>query len=132
MFDAIVSLTMKFVRIITLMLILMIAFGPALASNCASSCASHNVMKLMKSQTMAKMAHCHEAKNTHSDSSNQHNNMDTTHQTCTMGAGCNFSQVLPVVADVKYSSLIISDIAFSKLTPLEKSVDLSPPLKPPA
>lgn len=119
---------MKLFRTVAVLLILVLASSPALAAICATSCASQSIMSSMHSDDMAGMKNCHEGsmgKVKHKSS--------TEHKSCAMGAGCNFTQVTsPIITSQK---LVFDDsvrISFPSFVPSEKSVDLSPPLKPPA
>ena len=57
---------------------------------------------------------------------------NTERKSCLMGAGCNFSLATPIGLSSKYVLINLSSIAFPRFDSSEKSVDLSPPLKPPA
>lgn len=126
---------MKFVRTISLMLVFLIAVSPALANNCMAHCATQSAISSshvkVLTNKMSGMINCHEYEDRHfSKSSN--NSADTSHKSCAMGVGCHYSQVLPVLASIKYSPVTIESTLFPKLVSTEKSLDLSPPLKPPA
>ncbi|PPC93673.1 MAG: hypothetical protein CTY33_06970 [Methylotenera sp.] len=118
---------MKFFREIAMVLILALASSPALAAICATSCASQSIMSSMHSDSMAGMKNCHEG----SMSKDKHKS-STEHKSCAMGAGCQFTQVTPIVSPTKYVFTASAAIVFPSFVPSEKSVDLSPPLKPPA
>ncbi|MEO7343983.1 MAG: hypothetical protein ABIU85_04015 [Methylotenera sp.] len=114
-----------------------LAISPALAANCALSCTSKIVMSALSPDDMSTMKNCHEASNDKSstlkDSTRNHTNQsDANHQSCTMGAGCHFSQATPTDSSSKYAFIASTIISFPKFDSNEKSVDLSPPLKPPA
>lgn len=131
---------MKYIRILTVFLMMTLAISPALAANCAATCASKTVMSILSQGNDAKMAtmmHCHEnltskavANNHHSD--NHHDKSDVSHQTCSMGAGCHFAQATPTNTNFKHVFATASIVLFPSFDSTEKSVDLSPPLKPPA
>lgn len=110
-----------------MVLILVLASSPALAAICATSCASHSVMSSIHSDGMAGMKNCHEG----SMSKDKHKS-SSEHKTCAMGAGCQFTQVTPIESSAKYVFATSAAILFPSFIPSEKSVDLSPPLKPPA
>jgi hypothetical protein len=57
---------------------------------------------------------------------------NTEHKSCSMGAGCNFSQAAPIDLSSKAVFIDFSSILFPQFNLSDKSVDLSPPLKPPA
>ena len=119
---------MKSFRAIAMVLILTLASSPALAFHCATLFASDSVMTAMHSDSdMSGMKHCQEQgmKKDQSQSDNEH-------KPCPMGAGCHFTQATPVSLITKNVFLDITKQSFPRFTPSEKSVDLSPPLKPPA
>ena len=119
---------MKLFRSIAMILILALASGPALAAVCATSCASQALMSSLHTDNMSGMKNCHEA------SMNKDKNKTHTEQkSCAMGAGCNFTQVTPPVdLSTKDIFAVSMAISFPSFVPSEKSIDLSPPLKPPA
>jgi hypothetical protein len=82
----------------------------------------------MHADNMPDMEHCHEgAKSQDTDKSS------TGHKSCAMGAGCHFTQVTPPLdSSSKYVFADSTVIAFPKFILSAKSIDLSPPLKPPA
>ncbi len=131
---------MKYIRILTFFLMMTLAISPVLAANCAATCASKTVMSTISNGNdadMSTMMHCHEnliskdvANNHHSDS--HHDKSDASHQTCPMGAGCHFAQATPNNTNVKHVLVTASAVSFLSFDSTEKSVDLSPPLKPPA
>ena len=119
---------MKFFRSIAMVLILALATSPALAAVCATSCASQAIMSSMHPDNMSGMKNCHEA-----SMNKDKNKTHTEHKSCAMGAGCNFTQVTPPVdLSTKEVFAISTVISFPRFDPSEKSIDLSPPLKPPA
>lgn len=119
---------MKFFRSIAVLLILALASSPALAAICATSCASDSLMSSMHSDDMASMKNCHEG-----SMSKDKPKSSNEHKSCVMGAGCNFTQVTsPIIASQKLAFDDPVRITFTSFVPSEKSVDLSPPLKPPA
>jgi hypothetical protein len=119
---------MKFFRAIAVILILALATSPALAAVCATSCASQSIISSLHSDDMFGMKNCHEGA-MHKDK----NKTSTEHKSCAMGAGCNFTQATPPVdLSSRYVVAISTATAFPKFVPSEKSIDLSPPLKPPA
>ncbi len=128
---------MKCIRIITVLLMMTLAVSPALAASCAVSCTSKTVMSALSHDDMSTMKNCHEASNDKStaqkNSTHNHNNQsDASHQSCTMGAGCHSSQATPTDSSSKCALIASTDISFPRFDSTEKSVDLSPPLKPPA
>lgn len=118
---------MKSFRSIAMILILAMASSPALAAICATSCASHSVMSSMHANDMSEMKNCHEG-----SMGKEKHKSSTEHKSCAMGAGCQFTQVTPIESPAKYTFAASAAIAFPSFVPSEKSVDLSPPLKPPA
>jgi len=119
---------MKFCRAIAMILILALASGSALAAVCATSCASQALMSSLHLDNMAGMKNCHEG-----SMSKEKSKSSTEHRSCAMGAGCNFTQVTPLIDSSTKSVFADSAaISFPRLVPSEKSIDLSPPLKPPA
>lgn len=119
---------MKFFRAIALVLMLALTTSPALAAICAISCASQSIMSIGQSSDIATVENCHE------ESMGQENHQPSTKQDrCPMGAGCHFTQVTsPIIASQKIVFLDSNNLIFPKFVPSAKSVDLSPPLKPPA
>ena len=119
---------MKFFRLIAVMLILVLASTPTLAAICATSCASESAMTSLSSSDMSEMQHCHE------DSKGTHTNKPSTeHKSCAMGATCHFTQVISELDSLsRFVFLDLTSESFPKFVPQEKSIDLSPPLKPPA
>jgi hypothetical protein len=123
-----VTIHMKFFRSIAVMLILVLASTPTLAAICATSCASESAMASLSSGDMSEMQHCHEdSKDTHS------NKPSAEYKSCSMGATCHFTQVISEFDSLsRYVFADLTSKSFPKFVPLEKSIDLSPPLKPPA
>ena len=118
---------MKFFRAIAMVLILALTSSPALAAICVTSCASHSILSSMHSNDMAGMKNCHEGsigKDKHKSS--------TEHKSCAMGVSCQFMQVTSIESPIKYVFATSAATLFPTFVPSEKSVDLSPPLKPPA
>lgn len=118
---------MKFFRAIAMTLILALASSPALAAICATNCASHAIISSMHADDMAGMKNCHEG-----SMSKEKQKSSNEHKSCAMGAGCQFTQVTPIQSLTKYVFAASAAVAFPSFVPSEKSVDLSPPLKPPA
>lgn len=119
---------MKFFREIATILILALATSPALAAVCATSCASHAVMSSIHSDSMAGMKDCHQ-----SSINKNKSKSSTENKPCSMSAGCHFTQLTPpTVSLTKYVFADSTSISFPKLVSSAKSIDLSPPLKPPA
>ena len=119
---------MKFFRAIAMVLILALASSPALAAICATSCASQSMMTSMHANDMAGMKNCHEG-----SMSKDQNKSKTEHKSCAMGVSCHFSQVTPPFdASSKVVFVDSSTVSFPKFVLSSKSIDLSPPLKPPA
>lgn len=131
---------MKYIRILTVFLLMTLAISPVLAANCAATCASKTVMSTISNGNdadMSTMMHCHEnltskpaADNHHSDS--HHDKSDASHKSCPMGVGCHFAQATPTNTNIKHVLVTVSVVSFPSFDSTEKSVDLSPPLKPPA
>ncbi len=119
---------MKPFRAIAMILILVLASSPALAAICATSCASQSAMASVHSENMSGMKNCHEG------SINKNKSKPSTeHKSCAMGADCHFTQVTsPADLSSKYVFADSTSISFPRFVPFEKSIDLSPPLKPPA
>lgn len=111
-----------------MILILALASSPALAAVCATSCASQAVMSALHPSDMSGMKNCHEG-SMNKDKSKS----NIEHKSCAMGAGCSFTQVIPPI-DASSKSVFADShaISFPRFVPSEKSIDLSPPLKPPA
>ena len=135
---------MKYIRILTVYLIMTLAISPALAANCATSCTSKTVMSSLISSSittvnpddMSAMVNCHQDLSDKSAASihptdGSHDKSESHHQSCSM-AGCHFSQATP--ADIWFKHVLISAISasFPSFESIEKSIDLYPPLKPPA
>lgn len=123
---------MKYFRSIAMVLIIALASSPALAAVCATSCASQKLMSSIQSDSMAGMKDCHQSSINKNKNKNK-NNSNTEHKSCTMGAGCHFTQLTTLTALSSNIKLVDSTtITFPKFAPFAKSIDLSPPLKPPA
>jgi hypothetical protein len=118
---------MKYFRATAMVLILALTSSLALADICATSCASHSIISSMHSEDMAGMKNCHEG-----SMNKEKSKANTEHKSCAMGAGCQFTQVTPIVLPAQYVFTASASIAFPSFVPFEKSVDPSPPLKPPA
>jgi hypothetical protein len=119
---------MRFFRSIAAILILALVTTPALAAICATSCASQSILSVIQSDdNMSDMINCHDSsmKKSQTKSSSEH-------KPCAMGAGCHFTQATPADTASKYAFTDSTSASFPRFTPSEKSVDLSPPLKPPA
>lgn len=119
---------MKFFRAIAMILILVLASSPALAAICATSCATQTMITSMHASDMAGMKNCHEG-SMNKDKSKP----STEHKSCAMGASCHFTQITPPI-DTSSTFFFVdaSTVLFPKFVPSAKSIDLSPPLKPPA
>lgn len=135
---------MKYIRILTVYLIMTLAISPALAANCATSCTSKTVMSTVISSSiatvnpddMSAMVNCHKdlsAKDAASiyPADGQHDKSDSHHQSCSM-TSCHFSQATPADTLFKHVFIAAISVSFPSFNSTEKSVDLSPPLKPPA
>ena len=119
---------MKYLRSIAAVLILVLASSPALAAICAMACASQPASTALHANDMSEMQHCHEG-STSTDTSKS----SDEHKSCVMGAACHFTQVLsPFDSLSRYVFADSTSVSFPKFVPFEKSIDLSPPLKPPA
>lgn len=118
---------MKHIRIIAIFLIMTLAASPALAAVCAASCASQSIMSSLHHDDMSGMKNCHE-----SSKKQEQTKSNTEHKSCAMGAGCHFTQITPIESFTKYVFAELTATSFPRFVPSEKSVDLSPPLKPPA
>jgi hypothetical protein len=126
-----VGINMKFFRPIAVMLIFVLASSPALAAICAASCASQSVMSSLSlhSNDMSGMQHCHED----SMNTDEKNTSNTEHKSCVMGSACHLTQITSDVDSLsKYVYADTTSATFSKFAPSDKSIDISPPLKPPA
>jgi hypothetical protein len=77
---------------------------------------------------MAHMKNCHESKM----SKDKQQKYSHDHKPCSIGAGCQYTQVTPIESSAKYVFAALPAVSFPSFTPSEKSADLSPPLKPPA
>lgn len=71
--------------------------------------------------------HCHE-----SAVKNDQTKSNAEHKSCTIGIGCHFAQALPIETILKSAFSDSARVPFPRFTPSEKTIDLSPPLKPPA
>lgn len=120
---------MKYIRILTVLLTMTLAISPALAANCAASCAAKTVMSAINPDDMSTMANCHEHAN---DKDAGHHDKSGTHQSCPMSAGCHFSQALSTDTSLQHVFVAATALLFPNFDSTDKSVDLSPPLKPPA
>jgi|LNFM01.1.fsa_nt_gb hypothetical protein len=125
---------MRTIRAIAVFLILVLASSPALAAICATSCASQTVMSSMHLDDMSGMKNCHEVlMNKNKSKADTEHKSNNDHNTCAMGAGCHFTQLTPPIdLSSKYVFTDLTSISFPRFVPSEKSIDLSPPLKPPA
>lgn len=125
---------MRTIRAIAVFLILVLASSPALAAVCATSCASQTVMSSMHLDDMSGMKNCHEGvMNKNKSKADTEHKSNNDHKSCAMGAGCHFTQITPPI-DGSSRTLFAnsSSVLFPKFVPSEKSIYLSPPLKPPA
>lgn len=122
---------MKYIRVITVLLSMTLAISPALAANCAASYASKTVMSAINPDDMSTMANCHEHAND-KDATSSHHDKSGTHQSCPMNAGCHFSPALSTDTSFQHVLVAATTLLFPSFDSTEKSVDLSPPLKPPA
>lgn len=86
---------MKYFRSIAMILIIALASSPALAAVCATSCASQTLMSSIQSDSMAGMKDCHQSSINKNKNKNKSN---TEHKSCTMGAGCHFTQLTTLTA----------------------------------
>jgi len=117
----------KYFRAISVILVLALVAGPVFASVCATSCAGKKMMAAADVTHMSSMANCHEG-----SMSKGKTKSAPVEKSCNMGAGCNFSQAVSVDSSSKFTLDNISALSFPHFISSEKSVDLSPPLKPPA
>ncbi len=119
---------MKFFRSIAVILILVLVSTPTLAAICATACVSQSALASLSSDDTSEMQHCHEnSKDTRT------NKPSTEYKSCAMGATCHFTQVISEFDSLsRYVFADLTSTSFPKFVPQEKSVDLSPPLKPPA
>lgn len=119
---------MNLFRLIAVILVLVLASTPTLAAICATSCASESAMTSLGSSDVSEMQHCHE------DSKATHTNKPSKeHTSCAMGATCHFTQVISELDSL--TRFVFADLiseSFPKFVAQDKSIDLSPPLKPPA
>ena len=119
---------MKFFRAIAMILILVLASSPALPAICATSCASPSMMTSMHVNDMAGMKNCHEGSINKDQSKSK-----AEHKSCAMGASCHFTQVTPPMNSSSKPAFVDSaTVSFPRFVLSTKSIDLSPPLKPPA
>ena len=117
----------RYIRLISVILMLAIATSPAFAANCVTLCASQSVISSLHSDDMASMPNCH-----HSDMKKHASKSNVDHKSCAMGIGCNFAVVAPIDLSSKFALIDFPAVSFPRFNSPEKSVDLSPPLKPPA
>jgi hypothetical protein len=121
---------MKFPRIIAAVLIMIMVSSPVLAADCAVACATGSMMtqKVAANNDSSKMSmsDCHMA--SHEQNKNK---TPSEHKDCAM-AGCNLTQTTsaPYSVRVLFPEQPIS--FYPGFDQTEASVDLSPPLKPPA
>jgi hypothetical protein len=119
---------MKKLRATAMLLILVLTTSPALAAICATSCATQSVLSSLQSSDMTEMQNCHE-----DSMNNKRTKSGTEHKSCAMGAACFFGQLITQIDSIsKYVFADSTKSSFLKFVPFEKSIDLSPPLKPPA
>lgn len=124
---------MKFIRTIAMILVLVLASSPALAAICATSCASQSTISSMNADNMSGMKHCHEDSVNKDSKRSSTEQSNTEHKSCAMGAGCHFTQVTtPIDLLSKHVFADVATISFPRFVSTAKSIDLSPPLKPPA
>lgn len=111
-----------------MVLMLALASSPALAAVCATSCASQALVSSLHSDIMAGMKNCNE-----SSMNKDKSTSNAEHKSCTMGAGCHFTQLTsPTALSTNLKLVDSTSITFPKFLSSAKSIDLSPPLKPPA
>jgi len=110
---------MNLERLFAVLLIVAMAWVPAMASACAAKCAGDS----MHSAMMMDMPNCHE----HAPDSNKH---DGQHKPCNM-AGCHFSSA---VLDLPTPHFVFpqTDSSLTQYAPVGLSAELTPPTKPPA
>jgi hypothetical protein len=118
---------LRYIRSISVILILAIATSPAFAANCVTSCATKSIMTSISTGEMSNMPNCHKG-----SMDNEKSKSNIEHKSCSMGAGCNFSQAAPIDLSSKIVFIDLTSISFLQFNFSEKSADLSPPLKPPA
>lgn len=122
-----VVFSMKFLRSIAVMLVFVLASSPALAAICATACASQSAMTSVHANDMSEIQHC--LKGSMDVGTNK---PSTEHKSCAMGAACHLTQVISQVDSLsKYVFAGSTSASFPKFVPFDKSIDLSPPLKPP-
>lgn len=117
---------LRYIRSISVILILAIAISPAFAANCVASCATKSIMTAVNTEDMSSMPNCHKAME------KEKSKLNIEHKSCSMGAGCNFSQATPIDLSSKFVFIDLTSISFPRFNSSEKSADLSPPIKPPA
>lgn len=123
-----VIVRMKYFRAIAVILILALAATPALAAYCATSFASSSVMtSLVNGDGGADTVHCHDDSMNKADAKTH-----SAHKPCPMGACCHFAQATAIHTLLKHNFNASNKQFFVYFTPFDNSIDLSPPLKPPA
>lgn len=111
-----------------MVLILALASSAAFAAICATSCASQSMMTSMHTYDMTGMKNCHKG-----SMDKEQRKSKAEHKSCAMVPSCHFTQVTPPIdASSKTVFFDSSVISFAKFVPYAKSIDISPPLKPPA
>lgn len=116
----------RYIRSIAVILIIAIATSPAFAANCVASCATKSIMTAVNTDDMSSMPNCHKAMK------QEKSKLNIEHKSCSMGAGCNFSQATPIDLSSKFVFIGLTTTTFPIFNSSEKSADLSPPIKPPA
>jgi hypothetical protein len=117
---------MKFVRAISVILILMLATGPALAAACSASCLAAEMQAQMSTDAagMAGMDHCQHQKSSQ-------NQQQTKHGHCSM-IGCQSVSAAQMGEDTSLVAPEFASTALPKFTSFGVSAELPPPIKPPA
>jgi hypothetical protein len=123
---------LKYLRTVTVILILALTTSPTLAAICATTCASKSIMSAVNPDDMPAMTNCHEGSMKDKAQSSTEHKSTGEHKSCAMGAGCNLSQAPAIDIASKYALIDSPAILFPHFDFSENSVDLSPPLKPPA
>ncbi len=123
---------LRYIRLVSFLLILVIAASPAFAAVCATSCATKSIMSTVNADDMSNMPNCHQVSKEKGKSTPNIEHPNIEHKSCSMGAGCNFSQATPIALPAKFVHIDLPSSLFLSFDSSAKSADLTPPLKPPA
>jgi ABC-type transporter MlaC component len=125
---------MKFMRLMTMLLILILATTPVLASACSVACAMNHSRAAQQAQmAMASMdaGHCEHMQSSQTKHDSSQDEQPTQHNHCSL-AGCHFSTAATTVLGNPYFMVNGPDQQPLHFSSFARSAALPPPIKPPA